>query len=74
MATKHTCLTKREIEVLQRIAANATNQEIAADLFISPETVKNHVTHVLQKLASRSRLQAAVKGIRLGLVDFPECP
>lgn len=65
-------LTERELEVLQRITANATNQEIAADLFISLETVKCHVAQVLHKLACRSRLQAAVKGIRLGLVEWPE--
>jgi DNA-binding NarL/FixJ family response regulator len=65
-------LTEREVEVLQRMAANATNQDIAADLFISLETVKSHVAQVLHKLACRSRLQAAVKGIRLGLVEWPE--
>jgi DNA-binding NarL/FixJ family response regulator len=65
-------LTERELEVLQRMTANATNQEIAADLFISLETVKSHVAQVLHKLACRSRLQAAVKGIRLGLVEWPE--
>jgi DNA-binding NarL/FixJ family response regulator len=65
-------LTERELEVLQRMAANATNPEIAAELFLSLETVKSHVAQVLHKLACRSRLQAAIKGIRLGLVEWPE--
>jgi len=65
-------LTERELEVLQRITANATNPEIAADLFLSMETVKSHVAQVLHKLDARSRLQAAIKGIRLGLVEWPE--
>ncbi|MBV2350218.1 response regulator transcription factor [Synechococcus sp. HK05] len=65
-------LTDREVEVLQRIAADATNQEIAAALFISAETVKSHVAQIFHKLGARSRLHAAVKGIRLGLVEWPE--
>jgi DNA-binding NarL/FixJ family response regulator len=48
------------------------NPEIAADLFLSMETVKSHVAQVLHKLDARSRLQAAIKGIRLGLVEWPE--
>jgi DNA-binding NarL/FixJ family response regulator len=65
-------LTDREVEVLQLVAGNASNQEIAAALFISTETVKSHLTQIRQKLPARSRLHAAVKGIRLGLVDWPE--
>ena len=65
-------LTLREVEVLQLMAADATNQEIAGALFISAETVKSHVAKIFHKLAARSRLHAAVKGIRLGLVEWPE--
>ena len=65
-------LTNREVEVLQLMAADATNQQIATALFISAETVKSHVAQIFHKLAARSRLHAAVKGIRLGLVDWPE--
>lgn len=65
-------LTDREVEVLQLVAGNASNQEIAAALFISVETVKSHLTQIRNKLPARSRLHAAVKGIRLGLVDWPE--
>jgi DNA-binding CsgD family transcriptional regulator len=72
MATRHPKLTKRELEVLEQIACNATNKEIAAYFFISSETVKSHVTHVLRKLGCRSRLQAAIKGVRLGLVELSD--
>ena len=65
-------LTDREVEVLQLVAANASNAEIAATLFISPETVKSHLRQITRKLPARSRLHAAVKGIRLGLVEWPE--
>jgi DNA-binding CsgD family transcriptional regulator len=65
-------LTDREVEVLQLVAGNASNREIAAALFISSETVKSHLTQIRNKLPARSRLHAAVKGIRLGLVDWPE--
>jgi DNA-binding NarL/FixJ family response regulator len=65
-------LTDREVEVLQLVAANASNAEIAATLFISPETVKSHVRQIMHKLPAQSRLHAAVKGIRLGLVEWPE--
>ena len=65
-------LTDREVEVLELVAANASNAEIAAALFISPETVKSHLRQIMKKLPARSRLHAAVKGIRLGLVEWPE--
>jgi DNA-binding NarL/FixJ family response regulator len=65
-------LTDREVDVLQLMAADATNQDIAATLFISTETVKSHVAQIFHKLSARSRLHAAVKGIRLGLVEWPE--
>ncbi|MEY4358679.1 MAG: hypothetical protein RLZZ631_165 [Cyanobacteriota bacterium] len=65
-------LSDREVEVLQLMAGDATNQEIAAALFISVETVKSHVAQIFHKLPARSRLHAAVKGIRLGLVEWPE--
>ncbi len=65
-------LTDREVEVLELLAGNASNKEIAAALFISIETVKSHIAQIRRKLPARSRLHAAVKGIRLGLVDWPE--
>jgi DNA-binding NarL/FixJ family response regulator len=48
------------------------NQEIAQRLVISPETAKTHVQRILTKLQARDRLQAALQGIRAGLVEWPE--
>jgi DNA-binding NarL/FixJ family response regulator len=60
-------LTDRELEVLLLLADGKTNREIGADLFISTKTVGHHVSHVLAKLAVRSRSEAAVAAERLGL-------
>lgn len=64
-------LSPREIEVLQLLAYGATTDQIAEQLFISVNTVRNHVRHVIQKLQVHSRLEAAAHGIRHGLVDSP---
>ncbi len=53
-------LTPRELEVLKLIAAGANNREIAQKLYISEGTVKNHVTHLLNRLNLRDRTQAAI--------------
>jgi DNA-binding NarL/FixJ family response regulator len=53
-------LTAREREVLSLIVAGASNREIAASLYISERTVKNHVTHILSQLNVRDRTQAAI--------------
>ena len=53
-------LTPREQEVLRLIAAGASNREIAAKLYISEGTVKNHVTRILSQLGLRDRTQAAI--------------
>ena len=60
-------LTRREREVLSLIVEGKDNNEIAAELVISPETVKTHVSTVLDKLEADNRLQAAVKSVRGGL-------
>jgi DNA-binding NarL/FixJ family response regulator len=61
-------LTEREREVLALIAKGSDNNEIAAELVISPETVKTHVSSILEKLEASNRVQAAVKAVRAGIV------
>ena len=53
-------LTPRELEILRSLAAGASNQEIANQLYISQKTVKNHVTSILRRLDLRDRTQAAI--------------
>lgn len=65
-------LTPREVEILQLMAAGAENQGIGRRLHLSVETVKDHVRHIFHKLNAKSRIQAAVQGIRLGLVEWPD--
>jgi DNA-binding NarL/FixJ family response regulator len=60
--------TAREIEVLQLIAEGLVNREIGKALFLSEETVKSHVRHLLAKLQARSRAHAVAVGFRRGLL------
>jgi two-component system, NarL family, response regulator LiaR len=62
-------LTSREREVLQLIVAGRTNAEIAAQCYITTETVKTHVRKILNKLCAEDRTQAAVRALRTGLVS-----
>jgi DNA-binding NarL/FixJ family response regulator len=61
-------LTKRELEVLDALAAGCTNKEIAGRLSVSLGTVKVHVEHILAKFAVAGRTEAAVKAIEMGIV------
>lgn len=61
-------LTNREMEVLSRLADGKTNKQIAQELQISYETVKEHVQHILSKVGVTDRTQAAVWAVRKGLV------
>ncbi len=61
-------LSDREIEVLKLIANGTDNAHIAAELHISPKTVKNHISNILMKLQIDNRIQAAVYAVRSGLV------
>ena len=61
-------LSEREIEVLKLIANGNDNAEIARVLFISPKTVKNHISNILMKLQMENRIQAAVYAVRSGIV------
>jgi DNA-binding NarL/FixJ family response regulator len=60
--------TPREIEVLQLICDGLVNREIGKRLFLSEETVKSHVRHLLAKLQARSRAHAVAVGFRRGLI------
>ena len=60
--------TTREIEVLQLVADGLVNREIGQRLFLSEETVKSHVRHLLAKLQARSRAHAVSVGFRRGLI------
>jgi NarL family two-component system response regulator LiaR len=61
-------LSEREIEVLKLIANGKDNAMIAAELHISPKTVKNHISNILMKLQIDNRIQAAVYAVRSGIV------
>ena len=61
-------LSQREMEVLQLLAGGASNQEIATALVLAPGTVKLHVSHILSKLAVKSRTQAILRARDLGLL------
>ena len=60
--------TNREIEVLQLISEGLVNREIGQRLFLSEETVKSHVRHLLAKLQARSRAHAVAIGFRRNLI------
>ena len=61
-------LSDRELQVLKLIANGKDNAMIAADLHISPKTVKNHISNILMKLQIDNRIQAAVYAVRSGIV------
>lgn len=61
-------LSPREYEILQLVATGASNKDIAARLFISEGTVKNHLSSILGKLDAKDRLQAVIRARELGLL------
>lgn len=64
-------LTRRELEVLNVMSTGASNQAIAETLFISRDTVRNHVASILQKLSAHSKLEAVAVALQRGIIEPP---
>lgn len=62
-------LSRREVEILQKVAYGATTKEVASQLGISPHTVKTHLERIFEKLGANDRAQAVAIAIRQGLVQ-----
>ena len=62
-------LTARELEVLKLVAKGMSNKEVADQLYISENTVKNHVRNILEKLHLHSRMEAVMYAVRKRLLD-----
>jgi two-component system nitrate/nitrite response regulator NarL len=65
----HQQLSERELEILKLIAQGASNRQIAAQLYLSENTVRTHLVHILGKLGLENRVQAAAYALRNGLVS-----
>jgi len=63
-------LTAREVEVLDQIARGNRNRDIAEKLFITEETVKVHIKHIMEKLGANDRTQAVAIGVRRGIIEL----
>ena len=63
-------LTEREVEVLGQIAGGNRNRDIAERLFITEETVKVHIKHIMEKLGASDRTQAVAIGVRRGIIQL----
>jgi DNA-binding NarL/FixJ family response regulator len=63
-------LSQREIEVLKHVADGNRNREIAERLFISEETVKVHIKHIMEKLGASDRTQAVAIAVRRGIIHL----
>ena len=63
-------LTERELQVLQQIAGGNRNRDIAEKLFITEETVKVHIKHIMEKLGATDRTQAVAIGVRRGFIQL----
>ena len=64
---KRQVLSGRELEILRLVAEGCDNDQIAERLYLSPRTVKNHVSSILSKLDMDNRVQAAVYAVRKGI-------
>lgn len=63
-------LTGREVEVLREVAGGNRNRDIADKLFITEETVKVHIKHIMEKLGASDRTQAVAIGVRRGIIEL----
>ena len=63
-------LSRREIDVLEKVAGGNRNVDIAGMLFISEETVKGHVKHIMEKLGARDRTEAVAIAVRRGIIHL----
>jgi DNA-binding NarL/FixJ family response regulator len=63
-------LTEREVEVLREIAGGNRNRDIGEKLFITEETVKVHIKHIMEKLGASDRTQAVAIGVRRGIIQL----
>jgi DNA-binding NarL/FixJ family response regulator len=63
-------LTRREVDVLQKMAGGNRNRDIAEQLFISEETVKGHVKHIMEKLSASDRTEAVAIAVRRGIIHL----
>ena len=63
-------LTPREVEVLRHLAGGNRNRDIGDQLFISEETVKVHIKHIMEKLGASDRTQAVAIGVRRGIIQL----
>jgi len=69
---EHYCderLTGREVDILRQLGGGNRNRDIAERLFISEETVKAHLKHIMNKLGAKDRTQAVAIGIRRGIIE-----
>jgi len=63
-------LTEREVEVLRQVAGGNRNRDIAEKLFITEETVKVHIKHIMEKLGASDRTDAVAIGVRRGIIQL----
>src|SRR5215469_10858448 len=63
-------LTAREVEVLKQVASGNRNRDIAGKLFITEETVKVHIKHIMEKLGAKDRTQAVAIAVRRGIIQL----
>ena len=64
-------LTDRELQVLRLVATGLNNRDVAKELFLSENTVKNHVRNILEKLQMHSRIEAVMYAVRTNMLDLP---